>query len=163
MNWRKIGRIFEPNCQYDWVKSHGMLPVIDQIKNDLFRIYFSGRDKLNISRTGFVEININEPTKILYLSESPILDIGKLGSFDDNGVSPTCIVTNGNEKYFYFMGWNKGSKVRAAEVSGLAISKDNGKTFERYSKAPIIDRTDLEPYTILVISCIIIEDGIWRI
>ena len=162
MNWRKIGRIFEPNCQYDWVKSHGMLPVIDQIKNDLFRIYFSGRDKLNISRTGFVEININEPTKILYLSESPILDIGKLGSFDDNGVSPTCIVTNGNEKYFYFMGWNKGSKVRAAEVSGLAISKDNGKTFERFSKAPIIDRTDSEPYTILVISCIIIDNGVWR-
>jgi hypothetical protein len=60
------------------------------------------------------------------------------------------------------MGWNKGSKVRAAEVSGLAISVDNGKTYKRYSKAPVIDRTDKEPYTILVISCIIIENGIWR-
>ncbi len=162
MGWTKLGQIFEPKGQYDWVKSHGMLPVVDQIKDDLFRIYFSGRDGSNISRTGFVDININEPVKILHLSDSPILDIGSLGCFDDNGVSPTCIVNSGDQKYFYFMGWNKGSKVRAAEVSGLAISKDNGSTFVRYSKAPIIDRTNSEPYTILVISCIIIENGIWR-
>ncbi len=27
---------------------------------------------------------------------------------------------------------------------------------------PIIDRTNMEPYTILVISCVVIEDGVWR-
>ena len=162
MSWIKKGQVFLPNGQYDWVKSHAMLPVADHIKDDLFRVYFSGRDASNVSRTGFVEIDIKDPGKILHLSESPILDIGKLGSFDDNGVSPTWIVNHDGKKYFYFMGWNKGSKVRAAEVSGLAISTDNGETFVRYSKAPIIDRTDNEPYTILVISCIIIENGIWR-
>ena len=162
MKWNKIGRIFEPNGQFSWVKTHAMLPVADHIKDELFRIYFSGRDKDNISRTGFVEVDINEPSKILHLSESPIVDIGELGSYDDNGISPTCMVTHKGLKYFYIMGWNKGSKVRAAEVSGLAISDDNGDTFKRYSKAPIIDRTDAEPYTILVISCIIIENGIWR-
>ncbi|OFY88357.1 MAG: hypothetical protein A3K10_15855, partial [Bacteroidetes bacterium RIFCSPLOWO2_12_FULL_31_6] len=162
MNWEKKGQIFLPNNQFDWVKTHGMLPVTDHVKDDIFRVYFSGRDAANISRTGFIEIDIKDPSKILHLSESPILDIGKLGSFDDNGVSPTWMVNHEGKKYFYFMGWNKGSKVRAAEVSGLAISTDKGKTFERYSKAPIIDRTDSEPYTILVISCIIIENGIWR-
>ncbi|MDO9185578.1 MAG: hypothetical protein Q7W13_06175 [Bacteroidia bacterium] len=139
-----------------------MLPTVDHIKDDLFRVYFSGRDESNISRTGYIEIDIKDPSKILHLSEKPIVDIGKLGSYDDNGISPTCIVTHEGKKYFYIMGWNKGSKVRAAEVSGLAISTDNGATFERYSKAPVIDRTDMEPYTILVISCIIIENGIWR-
>lgn len=162
MKWEKKGQLFVPNNQYSWVKTHAMLPTVDHIKDDLFRVYFSGRDETNISRTGYIEIDINDPTKILNLSESPVIDIGKLGSFDDNGVSPTCIVTHEGKKYFYFMGWNKGSKVRAAEVSGLAISDDSGKTFKRYSKAPIIDRTNLEPYTILVISCIIIEKGIWR-
>ena len=162
MKWEKKGQIFAPNGQYDWVKTHGMLPVSDHVKDDIFRIYFSGRDGSNVSKTGFIEIDIKEPNKILHLSESPILDIGKLGAFDDNGVSPTWMVNHAGKKYFYFMGWNKGSKVRAAEVSGLAISTDDGKTFERYSKAPIIDRTDKEPYTILVISCIIIENGVWR-
>lgn len=162
MKWEKKGQIFLPNNQYNWVKTHGMLPVADHIRGNLFRIYFSGRDEFNISRIGYIEIDINTPDKILHLSELPVLDIGKLGAFDDNGVSPTWIQQQGDKKYLYYFGWNKGAKVRAAEVSGLAISSDNGKTFERYSKAPIIDRTNMEPYTILVISCIIIENGIWR-
>jgi hypothetical protein len=139
-----------------------MLPVADHIEKDLFRIYFSGRDEFNISRIGYIEIDINTPDKILHLSNSPVLNIGKLGTFDDNGVSPTWIQQHEDKKYLYYFGWNKGAKVRAAEVSGLAISSNNGNTFERYSKAPIIDRTNMEPYTILVISCIIIENGIWR-
>jgi len=162
MRWEKKGQVFLPNGQHDWVVTHAMLPTVDHIKDDLFRIYFSGRDKNNISKTGFIEIDINDPARILRLSEHPVIDIGALGSFDDNGVSPTCIVTHKGKKYFYFMGWNKGSKVRAAEVSGLAISTDNGESFIRYSRAPVIDRTDKEPYTILVISCIIIENGVWR-
>lgn len=162
MKWEKLGQVFLPDGQYDWVKTHGMLPTSDHVKDDIYRVYFSGRDADNVSKTGFVEIDITNPQKILKLSEKPILDIGKLGSFDDNGVSPTWIVNHEGKKYFYFMGWNKGSKVRAAEVSGLAISTDDGATFERYSKAPIIDRTDAEPYTILVISCILIENGVWR-
>jgi predicted GH43/DUF377 family glycosyl hydrolase len=160
--WKKLGRILEPKGQFSWLESHAMLPTVDHIEDDVYRVYVSGRDANNISKTGFVEIDLKDPLKIMNISEEPVIDIGELGSFDDNGVSPTCIVANGDEKYFYFMGWNKGSKVRAAEVSGLAISKDDGKTFQRYSKAPIIDRTDAEPYTILVISCIIIENGVWR-
>ncbi|MBI9082624.1 MAG: hypothetical protein JEZ11_03445 [Desulfobacterales bacterium] len=162
MEWEKKGLIFSPSGQYPWVMTHGMLPVADQINDDLFRIYFSGRDSSNRSKIGYVEVNIKEPEKILYLSKNPILDLGKLGSFDDNGVSPTWIVNHSNKKYLYYFGWNKGSSVRAAEVSGLAISEDNGKTFRRHSKAPIIDRTNEEPYTILVISCILLENGVWR-
>jgi hypothetical protein len=162
MKWEKLGQVFQPNNQYKWVKTHAMLPTVDHVEGDIFRIYFSGRDAINISRIGYLDININEPQKIIYLSENPIVDIGKLGSFDDNGISPTCIINYNDKKYFYIMGWNKGSKVRAAEVSGLTISSNNGVSFEKYSNAPVLDRTDKEPYTILVVSCIIIENGIWR-
>jgi hypothetical protein len=162
MGWEKKGLIFNPEGQYPWVITHGMLPVADKIGDDLFRIYFSGRDISNRSRIGYIEIDMNKPEKILFLSENPVLDLGKLGCFDDNGVTPTWIVTHDNKKYLYYFGWNKGSSVRAAEVSGLAISEDGGKTFRRQSAAPVIDRTNDEPYTILVISCILIENGIWR-
>lgn len=162
MYWDKIGQIFNPSGQFYWVKTHGMLPVVDHVEGDIFNIYFSGRDASNISRIGNITIDIKRPLEILKISENPIVDIGLLGSYDDNGTSPTCLVNFDKKKYLYIMGWNKGSKVRAAEVSGLAISKNSGLTFERYSKAPILDRTDSEPYTILVVSSIIIEGGIWR-
>lgn len=162
MKWVKKGLIFEPAGQHEWVTTHAMLPVADRINGDLYRIFFSGRDKLNRSLTGYVEIDINNPQKILKLSAEPVLGLGSLGAFDDNGVSPTWIVNHQGEKYLYYFGWNKGSLVRAAEVSGLAISRDGGMTFQRFSRAPVIDRTDAEPYQILVISCILIEGDTWR-
>lgn len=162
MRWVKRGLIFKPEGQYEWLTSHAMLPVADHIDDDLYRIYFSGRDTLNRSLTGYIVIDITNPQKILAISPDPILNLGSLGAFDDNGVSPTWIVNHQGEKYLYYFGWNKASLVRAAEVSGLAISKDGGESFQRYSRAPVIDRTDAEPYQILVISCIIIENGVWR-
>jgi hypothetical protein len=162
MKWVKKGLIFSPQGQHEWVTTHAMLPIADRIGDDLYRIYFSGRDRQNRSLTGYVEVDFADPHKILKLSERPILGLGELGAFDDNGVSPTWLVNKGSEKYLYYFGWNKGSLVRAAEVSGLAISTDGGVTFRRHSRAPVIDRTDAEPFQILVISCILIENGIWR-
>ena len=162
MKWVKKGLIFEPEGQREWVTTHAMLPVADRIDGDLYRIYFSGRDPQNRSLTGWVEVDINDPQRVLQLSPEPVLGLGSLGAFDDNGVSPTWMVNHGGIKYLYYFGWNKGSLVRAAEVSGLAISKDGGKTFARFSRAPVIDRTDAEPYQILVISCILIEGNTWR-
>jgi predicted GH43/DUF377 family glycosyl hydrolase len=162
MTWVKKGLIFKPEGQRDWVVSHAMLPTADRIDGDLFRIYFSGRDDNNRSRIGYIEVNMNEPEKILRLSDDPVLDLGELGCFDDNGVSPTWITHNGGKTFLYYFGWNKGSTVRAAEVSGLAISSNDGRTFVRHSRAPVIDRTDMEPCLILVVSCVLVEGKKWR-
>ncbi len=162
MNWVKKGLLFKPAGQYDWVVTHAMLPVADQIGEDLYRIFFSGRDAGNRSHIGYIEININELHNIIKISETPVLGLGQLGCFDDNGVSPTYMVNHNGIRYLYYFGWNKRSSVRASEVSGLAISTDDGKTFSRYSRAPILSRTNEEPFSILVISCILIENGIWR-
>ena len=162
MSWIKKGLIFEPHGQFAWVKTHAMLPVADRIDDDIYRIYFSGRDDKNRSLIGSVDIDIKDPTTLLRLSDEPVLGLGSLGCFDDNGVSPTFITNYDGKKYLYYMGWNKGATVRAGEVSGLAISADNGETFTRFSRAPILHRTDKEPYSILVASCILKENGVWK-
>ena len=46
--------------------------------------------------------------------------------------------------------------------AGLAISKDNGKTFLRNSFAHLLDGTNLEPYSILTAPFVIKEQKIWR-
>ncbi len=162
MKWIKKGRIFEPKGQFDWVKTHSMLPIPEHRGNDLYRVYFSGRDELNRSLVGYVEFDINNPKKILKISEKPILDLGALGTFDDNGVTPSWVIDYDGRKYLYYVGWNKGSTVRMAEMAGLAISTDGGESFRRASKAPILERTDKEPLSLHAATCVLIEDGIWR-
>jgi hypothetical protein len=163
MTWVKKGLIIKPDGQRDWLTTRAMLPTAVPLGGDMYRIYFSGGDDKNQSRIGYIEVNINEPEKILNMVDKPVLDLGAPGCFDDSGVSPTWIVNNDGKMYLYYMGWNKGSAVRVSEVSGLAISCDGGETFVRYSQVPIIDRTPAEPFLILVVSCILIgNDGIWR-
>jgi len=162
MKWLKKGLIFEPAGQFDWLITHAMIPTADRIGEDLYRIYFSGRDKLNRSLIGYVEININNPKNILYITEKPVLELGALGCFDDNGVTPSWIVNYNGKKYLYYIGWNKGATVRMGLVAGLAISNDGGKSFERFSKAPILERKPIDPYSLNTAPCVLIENGIWR-
>ena len=65
MGWIKQGQIFKPEGQYDWVVSHSMLPIPERRGDDLYRVYFSGRDDRNRSLVGYVEFDIREPSRIL--------------------------------------------------------------------------------------------------
>ncbi len=162
MEWVKKGLIVNPARFCSWAESHAMLPVADWLHDDVFRIYFSGRDQENRSLIGWVEIDINRPTEVLRASETPALGLGDLGCFDDNGVTPSWIVDNGEEKYLYYIGWNQGSTVRMHLVAGLAISSDGGDSFRRATRVPILDRTDNEPYTLNTAPCVMRDDGRWR-
>ena len=74
---------------------------------------------------------------------------GELGAFDDNGVTASCLVKVGKLTYLYYIGWKPKSTTRYSLMTGLAISKNNGKTFKRYSRSPILKLTDKEPFSIL--------------
>ena len=143
-SWEKIGRILAPNNKYYWSKSHMSLPT-PLIFKDFVRIYYGSRDSKNRSRISFLDYN-PEKKKIKYIHKKPVIGLGNLGTFDDNGMMPCSVVRKGKSIMLYYVGWNPRSTVRFSFYSGLAISKDNGFTFKRYSRAPIIERTNLEPY-----------------
>lgn len=161
MKWIKKGLIFEPKGNFDWMLTHAAVPIADKIKDDLHRIYFATRDKDNRSHTAYIEIDIKNPKKILYISENPVLKPGALGTFDDSGAMPSWIVNYNTKKYLYYIGWNLGVTVPFRNSIGLAISQDGGSTFNKYSEGPILDRNFSEPYFVAS-SCVIIENGIWK-
>ncbi len=162
MKWIKKGLIVSPQKNLWWMQTHAMLPFAEIIKDNICRIYFSGRDKNNRSHIGYVLADINSSFKILEYSKEPVLSLGKLGCFDDNGVTPSWVVNYNGKKYLYYIGWNKASTVRMGLIMGLAISEDNGLTFHRYSSAPILERTDKEPYAILTAPCVLFDKDIWK-
>jgi hypothetical protein len=103
----------------------------------------------------------NKP-KVLEYSQKPVLSPGELGCFDDNGVTPSWIVTHNGQKFLYYIGWKPRSTTRMGLITGLAVSEDGGLTFKRYSRAPILRLTDREPFMILTAPCVLKEGKLWR-
>jgi predicted GH43/DUF377 family glycosyl hydrolase len=145
-DWKKIGRIITPQ-NFFWMKSHAMCPTPEIIDKNSIRIFFSGRNKKNQSTIGHADLKfIKFPNKFkVKYYKNPDLETGDLGTFDDNGVTPTCVINYKNKKYLYYVGWNKGSTVRMHLFGGLAIKDKNSNKFVRYSRAPIIERNKINP------------------
>ncbi len=161
MKWQKKGVIFENQLNLDWAATHTAVPIADNIGGDLFRVYFSARDNLNRSQTGFFVIDINHPNKILYQNPLPVLAFGGLGTFDESGAMASWIVNWNSVKYLYYIGWNLGRTVPFRNAIGLARSNDEGKTFVKQFEGPIVDRNIIDPF-FTANPCVLVERDRWR-
>ena len=161
MKWKKLGKLFEVNNQSDWMYSYSSVPFAENIKHDKFKIYFSTRNKNNESSIGYIVVDLNDLTQILEISQEPLLTKGNLGTFDDSGTMASCLINIENKKYLYYIGWNLGITVPFRNSIGLAISTDNGKTFQKKFQGPILDRTKEEPY-FTASSCVLKENNIYK-
>ena len=161
MKWIKKGLFFPPSWRSKWMVTHAWIPTLDHIEGDFYKIYFGSRNKENLSQIGYIIIDISKPEQILKISEDPVLELGPLGTFDDSAVLPSCIVNCNNIKYMYYIGWMQGKRVPYYASLGLAISQDEGKTFKKFSKGPILPRNNIDPY-MTASADIMVEKGLWR-
>ena len=144
MQWKKLGRIYTPDGTLPWAKKYGYPPTPLLMDNGVLRLYVAFCDDTTVGRVGFVDVDAADPTRVLNVSATPVLDIGAPGAFDENGVLPTSVIRVGDEIYMYYVGYQLGYKVRYFQFEGLAISTDGGLSFSRYSQVPVLDRTDRE-------------------
>lgn len=144
--WKKHGFIFKPDPSKWWMRTHAMTPSCDKIAENIYKIYFSGRDDQNRSQIGFFVLDLTDKPKVREVSGEPVLSPGRLGTFDDNGVTPASVVRDGDALHLYYIGWNPGTTTRMHIYGGLAISHDDGKTFKRWSEAPILERCRVNPF-----------------
>ena len=54
-----------------------------------------------------------------------------------------------------------GTKVRYYLFTGLAVSDDSGESFQRYSQAPLLDRSDGELF-VRTAACVLRDEGRWK-
>ena len=142
MKWSRHGQIWASGPEHTFGKTRCMCPTPLLISSDTLRIYAGFCDEKGISRLGFIDVSAENPKKVLDVSTTPLLDVGIPGTFDDNGIVPVSIVEIKGEVLLYYVGFQLGVAVDYFMFCGLAISKDGGKTFYRYRKTPILDRTD---------------------
>jgi len=134
--WIKHGNIFNEH--------HAQLPVVD-VYHDFYKIYYSTRNINGCSIPMSISIFKNNlkqyspPVKIN-------IPLGNLGTFDHYGVMPTDIITLENRtKYLYYIGWSLRKDVPFYNTLGLAVSTDDGITWNKHSNGPIFNLSILEP------------------
>ncbi len=158
-NWIKKGKLFSPNKEGNMLNSHAQIMAPIKL-NDRLRIFFSSRPKPGLTLPFYVDFDL-ETFELLKLNTKPILELGKPGTFDEHGIMPSCIVRNDKELFLYYSGWQQSVGVPYNNYTGLAISKDNGETFEKYSDSPILDRNNNELYS-ATSPYVLKEDKIWH-
>ena len=149
MRWRRLGRVFQPRGEHAWMRTHASNPVAEHRGGDLFRVYFSCRDDRNRSSVAWLEVDLRRPTAVLRLAERPVLEPGEPGAFDDSGASLGCIVAAADgRRFLYYVGWNLGVTVPWRNSIGLAVAANADAPFEKFSPAPIVDRSAADPYSL---------------
>jgi hypothetical protein len=161
MKWIKKGLIIRPPVNLDWAATHAAVPIAEKLEGDMYRIYCSVRDRQNRSQVAYFDIDIRHFQDIIGMSEKPMLTYGELGAFDESGAMASWIVNHKGKRYLYYIGWTLGATVPFFNSIGLAISQDEGKTFTKWSKGPIMSRDEKEPYFVASL-CVRIEGGVWR-
>lgn len=142
MKWEKKGLIYCPDGSLPWMRHTALTPTPFLVDKDRIRILAGFRDDEGVSRLGFVDVAAANPGKVLAVSRQPILDVGRAGTFDDNGVILGDVVAVGDRWFLYYVGFQLPRKAKFLAFTGLAISRDGGQTFQRHGEAPILDRTD---------------------
>jgi len=150
LKWKKLGKIFNP-IEYKnnaWLDSFAQGPSV--IEYDSFiRVYFSCRPMPDengqyVSYSSYVDLNKND-FSVIEVSKEPILQLGKLGTFDEFGIYPTSVIKT-NEKYLaYYGGWTRCESVPFNVAIGCAVSED-GKVFKRIGEGPVLSYSQDEPF-----------------
>jgi hypothetical protein len=160
-SWLKRGLVFRATGRWPWSQSHSQLPTVDRVDSDTLRIYFGTRDSENRTVVSYVEASADDPSRVTYIHDKPVLGLGKLGAFDDSGAMPSWVIDCNGLKYLYYIGWNRGHTVPYRNSIGVAVSCNGRVSFTRLFEGPVMDRTRTEPH-FCAAPCVLVENGVWR-
>lgn len=153
MKWIKSGKIFDPtnhgledfDCD-DFAQSPQAL-----VFDNFVRIYFSTRKKdgdgMFLSVIRFVDYS-KDFKSILAYSKKEVVSLGDLGTFDEHGIFPFSPLSVDNDVIAYTCGWSRRKSVPVETSTGYVKSFDNGETFVRIGKGPILTNSVNEPFLV---------------
>ncbi len=152
MKWKKLGKIFDPtehvlpNRCVEFAQSPQAL-----VLNDRVRVFFSTRERDSVgkylSHVAYADFS-RDMGRLLGVSERTVMPLGGLGCFDEHGIFPMNVLRDGDRILAYTTGWNRKVSVSADASIGLAVSTDDGQTFERHGTGPLLTANLREPFLV---------------
>lgn len=153
--WTKLGRIFNPieiKNRPNWMNEYAQAPAT-LIFDDFVRVYFSCREPRDengqiISHSAFIDLDIKNLFNIINFAKEPIIELGDKGCFDEFGIYPISVIKKNDEIICYYTGHTRCESVPFDTAIGYAVSKNNGETFEKIGKGPVLPHSLDEPFVI---------------
>ena len=160
--WQPHGKIFGPEMGAPWMRTHAQVPtpLLDEAAG-IIRVYFSSRPEPGLSLTSYVDLDAENPLRVVQVNQHPLLELGKPGTFDEHGIMPSCAVRFDALVYLYYSGWSRSTTVPYTNSTGLAISEDGGHTFHRASEGPVLAKSLVDPYS-ATSPYVMQHNGKWR-
>jgi hypothetical protein len=149
IHWTKQGRIFVPSGE-GFFKTHAARTIPYKMSDDVLRIFFSSRDNDDRMLPTYIDVSIRNPSNILEINEIPLADCGEIGSFDDSGITPGCILDYGKtQKFVYYTGWKRRRVNVTFELSiGIFVWMQPNQNFERLYRGPIMAQDKDHPFLV---------------
>lgn len=162
--WTKRGLVFEParHSVGSWMCHSALTPTPYRIDDERIRVYAGFRDAQGVSRIGYVDVLADDPMIVVRVSAEPVLDIGRGGCFDDNGMILGDVVDAPGGLHMFYVGFQRVAKAKFLAFTGLAVSADGGESFQRVQETPILDRAAGRS-TIAAVHSAMHENGRWRL
>jgi hypothetical protein len=165
VKWIKKGLLFDPHQHQlpAGCTSHAQSPQA-LVFDDFVRIFFSTRRRDEsgqfLSYIAFADVD-RALERILRVGSEPAIGLGGLGTFDEHGIFPVNIVRDRARIFAFTSGWSRRVSVPVETAIGLAVSHDQGTSFERVGPGPVMGPTSSEPF-LVGDPFVIIRDGRWH-
>lgn len=164
LDWTKKGLVFDTAQRSvgGWMRHSALTPTPYRINDQLIRVYAGFRDGDGVSRIGYVDVRADDPSSVVHVSPKPVIELGRDGCFDDNGMILGDIVDTPDGLYMFYVGFQRVAKAKFLAFTGLAVSRDGGEHFHRKQEAPILDRAQGRN-TIGAVHSVLREGDRWRL
>jgi len=162
LTWQKKGLIIRPEAAPAWRAAHsGMISVLPW-NHGTYRVFLTGKAEGGSYQIGWLDLDRNFSI-INENPANPILSNGRMECFDCNGLCmPTVIRVSEQTLYMYYVGWGPTSPGLFVNRCGLAISHNNGQTWQRWSEAPLPLVDDSDPIGIGTVFVLRERNDFWR-
>jgi hypothetical protein len=162
VRWEKRGLVWGPRGFAPWAAHSALQPTPHLFPDGPLRVYAGLRDADGRGSVGFVDLDPDDPSRVLRVCERPALHRADAGAFAIDGVVPAAVTQAGDELRLYYAGYlrNEG-EIRFTVFCGLAVSHDGGETFEAHGDEPVMGASS-EGRLFRVIHSIRSEGGRWR-
>ena len=161
IEWEKKGLIYCPDGS-GYFKTHAARPIPVQIDDKRLRLYYSSRDHDDRMLPTYIDVSLDDPSGILHINESPLVELGAPGTFDDSGVTLGSIVEHKGRMLLYYTGW-KRRRVVSFELSIGLLHWDRfgADIYTRYSSGPLLAQ-DINHPLLVAGPYVLLEDGLFR-